>query len=96
MTSQERVRSSLPSRLLMLLFLPLHTQKTGNETGEILYYREYASWVSSAFSLINMLPLLPTLPLMLLKLYWKMKYLFRGVGTGPEIRIQVPSLNGGL
>lgn len=61
MTSQGWVKSSLPSRLLMLLFLPLHTQKRGNETEEILYYKEYASWVSSGFSLINMLPLLLTL-----------------------------------
>lgn len=63
MTSQGWVRSSLPSRLLMLLFLPLHTQKRRNETEEILYYKECASWVSSGFSVKNILPLLLTLPL---------------------------------
>lgn len=62
MTSQGWVRSSRPLRLLMLLFLPLHTQKRGNETEEILYYKGCAFWVSAGFSVTNILPLLLTLP----------------------------------
>lgn len=85
----------------MLLLLPLHTQKRGNETEKRSYYKEYARLVSSDISLINMIippppPPSSDSPSILLKLYWRMKYFFRGTGTGLENRIQDPSLSVGI